>query len=279
MQKTATSVKAIKSELSKVKDSALLIGFLKNKLDLSGDLKKFDGELGSLISSYIKNNGFKGEKGEAKSIYANKNVKNIVLIGLGEQDKFNFDVLSAAIADASKRLRDNAAESFSIYLDSFSNGFNDGELAEKIALSALMGLYKFTDYKTKDKEKIKEIRQITIVTNSGNNFENEINSASVVADAVSKTRDLVNTPPNIATPEYIADYAKELAKRSNLKCAVFDEKQIEKMKMGCFLGVAQGSINKPRLVVLEYNANKGQKPIAVVGKGITFDSGGLNLKP
>src|SRR3989338_9349669 len=122
MQKTATSVKAVKSELSKVKDSALLIGFLKNKLDLSGDLKKFDSELGSIISSYIKNNDFKGEKGEAKSIYVNKSIKSIVLIGLGEEDKYGFDVLSNSIADASKIFRDNGIESFSIFMSSFSNG-------------------------------------------------------------------------------------------------------------------------------------------------------------
>ena len=279
MEKATISVKAVKSELSKIKDNALLVGFFKNKLNLSGDLKILDNEFGNIISSYIRNNDFKGEKGEAKSIYINKNVKNIVLIGLGEENKYSFDVLSASIADISKRLRDNATESFSICLDSFNNGVKDGELVEKIVLSALMGLYKFTEYKTKDKEKIKHIKQITIITNSGNNFEKEINYASVVADAVSKTRDLVNTPPNVASPEYVANYAKELAKKSGLKCTVFDEKQIEKMKMGCFLGVAQGSILKPRLVVLEYNANKSQKPIAIVGKGITFDSGGLNLKP
>ncbi|MBI2653747.1 leucyl aminopeptidase, partial [Candidatus Woesearchaeota archaeon] len=87
-------------------------------------------------------------------------------------------------------------------------------------------------------------------------------------------------PPNIATPQYMAEYAKELSKKYGLRCTVFDEKQIEKMKMGCFIGVAQGSANKPRMVVLEYyGTDKKQKPIAIVGKGVTFDSGGLNLKP
>ncbi|MBI2652600.1 leucyl aminopeptidase family protein, partial [Candidatus Woesearchaeota archaeon] len=171
--------------------------------------------------------------------------------------------------------------SFSIFLNSFNNGkFKEEEVFEKLVLSCLIGLYKFNEFKTKDREKIKHIKQITIITNSNNTFENEIKYASVVADAVTKTRDLVNTPPNIATPEHVAVYAKELAKKSNLKCTVFDEKQIEKMKMGCFMGVAQGSTNKPRLVILEYCGNdKKQKPIAIVGKGVTFDSGGLNLKP
>lgn len=277
----STFIEVLKTELSKVKDNALLIGFFKEKLSLSGELKKLDAELDNIISSYIKNNDFKGEKNESKNIYVNKSIKSIVLTGLGEEDKYNFDVLSNSIADASKRLRDNGAESFSIFMNSFSNGkFKDEETVEKMILGSLIGMYKFTEYKTKDKDKIKNLKQITIVTDSGKNFDKEIKYASVVAEAVNKTRDLVNTPPNVANPEYVAAYARELAKKSGLKCTVFDEKQIEKLKMGCFMGVAQGSSNKPRFIVLEYHgADKKQKPIAIVGKGITFDSGGLNLKP
>lgn len=280
MNMAATSVKVSKTELNNVKDNTLLIGFFEGK-SLGAELRIFDNNLSNIISSYIKNNNFKGEKGEIKNIYVGKNIKNIVLVGLGEEDKFGFDLLSTIIADASKRLRDNGAESFSIFLNSFGQGkFKDEEIFEKIILSALIGMYKFTEYKTKDKNKSKYIKQITIITNSNNNFEKEINYAAIVADAVNKTRDLVNTPPNIATPQYAANYAKELAKSSKLKCAVLDEKQIEKLKMGCFLGVAQGSINKPRLVILEYyGTDKKQKPVAIVGKGVTFDSGGLNLKP
>ncbi len=278
MNKATTSVRVLKTELSKVKDNALLIGFFKDK-SLGAELKIFDNNLKNIISSYIKDNNFKGEKGEIKNIYVNKNTKNIILVGLGEENKFNHDILTTIIADASKRLRDNGTESFSIYSNSFKKN-NERELVEKIALSSLIGLYKFTDYKTKDKDNKKNIKQISIITNSNNNFEKEIKYASMVADAVNKTRDLVNTPPNIATPQYIANYAKNLAIKSKLKCTILDEKQIEKLKMGCFLGVAQGSDKKPILVMLEYyGTDKKKKPIAIVGKGVTFDSGGLNLKP
>ncbi len=281
MGKEATSVKVLNAELSEIKDDALIIGFFKDNSGMNRELRKLDVELGNIISTYIKNNNFKGEKGEIKNIFVNKSIKNIVLAGLGEEEKYGFEVLSSTIADASKRLRDNGTESFGIFLESFNNGKLDGnESAEKIILSCLIGLYRFIEFKTKDKDKIKHIKQITVITNTNNNFANEIKYASVVAEAVNKTRDLVNTPPNIATPEYVANYAKELAKKSNLKCTVLDDKQIGKLKMGCFMGVAQGSANKPRLVVLEYNGtDKKQKPIVIVGKGVTFDSGGLNLKP
>lgn len=281
MESAQTSVRAIKIDLRNLKEGALLIGFFKDKLDLSAELKKLDKGVGNIVSSFIKNNNFKAEKGEIKNIYLNRNIKNIVLVGLGEVKKYSLNVASTVIADASKRLRDNSAESFGVFLDSFSNGkINEEELVKKIILSALMGLYKFTEYKTKDKDKIKHIKQITVITNSNKNFDNEIKYAVIVADAVNKTRDLVNTPPNVATPEFVANYTKEIVKNLGIKTKIFDEKQIEKMKMECFLGVAKGSVLKPRLVVLEYNGtDKKQKPIAIVGKGITFDSGGLNLKP
>ena len=281
MEKTSASVKVLKAELGKVKDNALMIGFFKDKINLTGELKKLDDELSNIISSYIKNNSFRGEKGETRSIYLNKSIKNIILVGLGEENKFSLDVLSAAIADISKKIRDNGAGTFSIHLGSFSNGkFKDEEIVEKIILSSLMGIYKFTEYKTKEKDKIKFIENITLITDSNKNFDNEIKYASIIADAINKTRDFVNTPPNKATPEYVAAYAKQIAKNFGLKAKIFDDKEIEKMKMGCLIAVGQGSVNKPRFVVLEYyGTGKEQKPVAVVGKGVTFDSGGLNLKP
>lgn len=278
------SITALKSDLSKLKDNSLLIGFFKGKLALSPELKEIENEFGNIIGSYIENNSFKGDKGELRSIYAGRNIKNIdikniVLVGLGEENKFSLDILSAIIADASRRLRDNGVESFSIFLNSFTaNRFKDEEAVEKIALSLLMGLYRFLKYKTKEQDNTKLVRQVTIIANKEHSAQ--IRYAEVVADAVSKTRDLVNTPPNIATPQYVAGYAKELAEKLALKCNVLDEKQIKRLKMGCFMGVAQGSAQKPRLVVIEYyGADKKQKPIAIVGKGVTFDSGGLNLKP
>ena len=280
MENGTVSIKAIKSELNKVKDDAVVIGFFKDKTNLSGELKKFDDENGNIASSYIKDMKFKGEKGEIKNIYANKKVKNIVLVGLGEEGKFNTEILSNAIADTAKRIRDSYMESFSLLLNSFKgNKLREEESVEKIVLGIRMGLYNFTDYKTKDKDNKKYLKEVTIITDSSKNFENQLRYALVVGEGVVKTRDLVNLPPNIANTDYIANYAREIAKKSNFKCTVFDEKQIDRMKMGCLSAVGRGSVSKPRLAVLEYNGGGKQKPIALVGKGVTFDTGGYNLKP
>lgn len=278
MEKTTVSVKVSKTELGKIKDSSLIIGFFKENLKLSRELKNFDDANGNILSSYIKDSQYKAEKGEIKSVYINKNIKNVVLVGLGEEKKYTAEILSAVVADASKRLRDNGSGSFSINLKSFTGGLNEENAVEKTALSILIGLYRFTEYKTKDRDNIKYIDGATIITDSSKNFDRQLGYASAVGMAVNKTRDFVNTPPNIATPEYIADYARETARKAGLKCEVFDEKQIEKMGMGCFFAVGRGSVNKPKLVVIRYSGASG-KPVAIVGKGVTFDSGGLNLKP
>ena len=278
MEKTATSVNVLKSDLANIKDNAVLAGFFKDKLSLSSELKKLDNESKGTISSYMKDVSFKGEKGETRIVYLNRKIKHLVLVGLGDESKFGLDVLSSAMADLSRKLRDSSFESFSVLLNTFRGNFSDEDAIEKIVQSVLTGTYKFTEYKTKDKDNLKHLKQVSIIADSNKNFDAQLKYGYAVADAVRKTRELVNTPPNIATPEYIADYAKELAKKNDLKCSVFDEKQIGKMKMGCLEAVGKGSENKPRFVVIEYCGSK-QKPIAIVGKGVTFDTGGYNLKP
>ena len=182
MESIQTSLKVLRADLSKVKDDALLVGFFKDKLNLSSELKKLDDEFNGIVTSCIKDSNFKGEKGEVKNIYVNKNIKNIVLVGLGEENKFNLNILSNIVGDVSKRMRDNGSSSFSIYLNSFGNRkLKNDELVEKIALSSLMGLYKFIEYKTKNEDKIKNIKQITIITDSNNSFEKELKYASIVA--------------------------------------------------------------------------------------------------
>ncbi len=277
MEKVGSSVKISRTKPGAAKSNAVLIGFFKENIKLSPEVKGIDDRYGNLISSYLKNNYFKAEKGEARNLYAGKDIKNIVLVGLGEESKYTLDIVGSVIADCAKKMRDSDIESYSILLSSFaSSGMAENELAEQITIASLMGLYKFTEFKTKDRDKIKYVREINLITEK--NFDKEVNYGMILADAINKTRNLINMPPNIASPEFVAEYARSLAKKSGLKCTIFDERHIMKMKMGCFMGVAQGSAFKPRLAVLEYKGSNA-KPIILVGKGITFDTGGLNLKP
>ncbi|MEK6949352.1 MAG: leucyl aminopeptidase, partial [Nanoarchaeota archaeon] len=275
-------IEVISDKLEEIKGQCLVIAFFEGKLGLSNEISKFDGTINSLISASIKNKDFKAEEGEIKLIYVNANMKYLALLGLGKEEKFNLNKLTDNIAAVSRRIRNAGIKSFAIHLSSLKNkAYEQKEYLEKITQSIILSLYQFLKFKTKDLDKIKNLEKASIIVDK--NILEEANKiameAAIYAEAVNKTRDLVNTPPNIANPVYVAEYAKEVAKKNNLTCTIFDEKQIEKMGMECFMAVARGSANKPRLVILRYKGSGNEKPIVLVGKGITFDTGGINVKP
>ncbi len=276
-------IEVISDNLGEVKDQCLAIAFFEDRLSLNKEISIFDKSINNIISNSIKSRGFKAEKDESKLCYTNnKNLSCIALLGLGKENDFSLSKLMDAIGKLSKKLRASDIKSFSLYLGSFENkSFEHSIYLEKIVKGILLALYQFTKYKTKDLEKIKSIDKISLIVDKKllNASKKVVEESVVYSEAVNKTRDLVNTPPNIATPKYVADYALKLAKENKLKCTILDEKQIEKLGMGCLMAVAKGSANKPRIAVLEYNGNGKEKPIVLVGKGVTFDTGGYNLKP
>lgn len=272
------------SKLDEIKDKCIVLSFFEDNLKLSPEIEKFDKNFSNIISNSIKNKEFKAEESEVKTFYANtEKVSHIALLGLGKENAFTLNKLMCAVSNLSKKLRSSDIKTFSVFLDSFKNkNYDDSFYIEKITQAITLSLYQFTKFKTKDLDKIKEVDKVTILINNANKLKNLIKiseESSIFAEAVNKTRDLVNTPPNVATPEYIANYAKETARKNNLKCAILDENEIEKLGMGCLMAVAKGSSNKPRIFVLEYNGKSNEKPIVLVGKGITFDTGGINVKP
>jgi len=269
-------------KLDQIKDQCLVLSFFEDKLKLNNDLKKLDNSVSNLITNSIKNKDFKAEKDEVKTLYINNNIKYIALLGLGKEKDFNLNKLMEIVSNLSKKLRGLNIKSFTVDINSFKNkNFNQNIYLEKLTQAIILSLYQFNQFKTKDLDKIKKLDNVNIIIDKKdlNKSKNIVNEAIIYAAAVNKTRDLINTPPNIATPEYVANNAIETAKKNNLKCTILDEKQIEKLGMGCIMAVAQGSVHKPRIFILEYNGNGKEKPIVLVGKGITFDTGGLNIKP
>ena len=146
--------------------------------------------------------------------------------------------------------------------------------AAALAEGALLGAYAFTEYKSKPAKAT--LRTITLATTSGTRAD--LRRAGIVAEAVNLTRDLVNTPPNDLYPQTFAQRAAELAGARGLAVEVLDERALKRGKYGGILGVGQGSSRPPRLVRISYRPKRARGHVALVGKGITFDSGGLNLK-
>lgn len=275
-------IRVISQKLEAVKDDCLAIAFFEDKLRLSDALGSLDKSLNNAISNSIKNKDFKAEKNEVKILYVDRGIKYLALLGLGKEKCFSLNKLMDTTSNLSKKIRNSGIKGFSLFLDSFRNkNYGHDAYLEKITQAIALSLYRFIKFKTRDLDKIKSIKEVTIISDNKNLRDSEkiVNEASIYAEAVNKTRDLINTPPNIATPDYVANAAIDTGKKNGIKCTIFDEKQIEKLGMGCMMAVAQGSANKPRIFVLEYNGNGNEKPIVLVGKGVTFDTGGINIKP
>ncbi|HLC86622.1 MAG TPA: leucyl aminopeptidase [Candidatus Nanoarchaeia archaeon] len=259
--------------VEELQTEALVIGVYE-KLD-NLDFDKYNAISDGLLDELIKNKEFQGKFGKFSMLRLKGNIKRLVLVGLGKRDEFNLAKAREISGKTAVYVRDNNIKEFSFVLFDDLNPFDS-------AFSAVEGvrlaLYYFTDFKTQNLDEIKKIERLTIIA-SGNNFieiDNAIKESLVITDSVCYVRDLQNRPSNVVTPTYLANEAVSLAKKFSLKCIVFEKKDLKKFGMGGILAVNRGSDHPPKLIILEYNG--GKETICLVGKGITFDSGGISLK-
>jgi leucyl aminopeptidase len=225
----------------------------------------FDGGLDGLKDA-AKANNFSGRERELLVTYEGK--RRFIVAGLGKKDKFNTEKLRRAAASAAQRARTLDLAEISAVPPAGDRAENAQAVVEGIALA----LYEYKRFKSRNNKPLK----LHTVRVDGD--ADAIRRGEIYARATCLTRDLVNDPPSVCTPRYLAEAAKRIAKKG-VGIRVFDEKQIAKLKMGGLQGVAIGSTEPARFVHLTYKARGARKTIALVGKGITFDSGGLCLKP
>lgn len=153
------------------------------------------------------------------------------------------------------------------------------ELGELMAVNFEMANYEFDKYKTLGKDEQVHVKEVNLL-GAGEGIEQGIKKGQIIGAEVNATRTLSNTPPGLMTPKSLAQAAKVAAKKTKAKVTVLGRKEMQKLKMGAILGVAQGSAEEPQFIIAEYFGDKKtENPVVLVGKGVTFDSGGLNLKP
>lgn len=161
--------------------------------------------------------------------------------------------------------------------------YNDAEIAEACAIGALMGAFSFNKYLTPPKDGWKDIETFYLIADKKHGaraLTEGLRRGAIIGAEVNATRALANTPGGAMTPTLLAQEAERSVKGLPIRVTILDEKEMRKLGMGCVLGVAQGSSEKPRFIIMEYlKGKKGDKPLVLVGKGVTFDTGGLNLKP
>ncbi|MFX0133429.1 MAG: leucyl aminopeptidase [Candidatus Hodarchaeota archaeon] len=261
----------------------LVIGIYENIEDSKHLIDEIDTKLGGFIKERIEIGDFKGKMGQISTIYTHSKIpaKRILLIGLGKKEDLDYEKIRRVNGIAIKKIRDSGVKKYKIWLmGSEKPDLKVEEIAQAISEGALLGNYKFYRHKTEKLDEIKLVEEFSVVYNSLiDEIKQGIRSGQIIAEATNFSKDLTNEPANIATPTYIAEQAKKMADELGIKCNIYGEKEIEEMKMGSFLSVAKGSNEPCKLVVLDYNPNANLETIVLIGKGITFDTGGISIKP
>jgi len=272
-------------KITALKSNALIF-FLTDKFDFDGELKAFAKERYPHLQEFMKRFEFTGKKDQVLAAPLVDSGTNYcgVFVGLGKKDgkTIPVEVYRRALATALRKATSYKCETVALQLpDPKLFGLTITDLVKETVTIANMTNYHFADYLDADKKK-KELFEITLCVDKSHKEKatEGISQGEIISTAVNKTRHWVDLPPSHLTPEILATKGKEIAKKSGLKYTVFNEKQVIEMGMGGLAGVSRGSHEDCQLVIMEYTPKKKNVPtIAIVGKGITFDSGGLSIKP
>ena len=268
------TIKTTKRSYRDIESELLIVGLFQDK-ELSTQLKSLDKTIENQLSHAIQLDEFKGKKDSRLAIYGSQSIKRILLVGLGTQKNYTTD-RARSIASTLTRYADGLkVASFTVDGDSLS--LKKNTMAQAFTEGLILGSYRFNDYKTKEDDNTRA----DSVMFYGNVDKKSLEKGRVLGESVCYSRDLGNHPANILTPTYLSKEAERIAKDSpKMECHIFDLKELKKMGMGAFYGVAQGAKEPAKMIIVEYKGGKkAQKPIALVGKGLTFDSGGISLKP
>ncbi len=269
--------------LIKVDAEALAVPVFKGEKADNEFLRELDKAAGGLISAVIKTEEFAAKEGETAYFPApgrGLKAERLLLIGCGERKDYKSRQISQMAGTAARFLRSKNAKTIAIA----PRADEDVErVAQYVISGAVMGLFEPDKYRTKDKEK-REIKRFEVVIEGADKgaLQRGVERGRIIGESTNFTRDMSNEPGGFMTPTIMAQKAKEVAKEFGLEFDALDQKQMEKLGMGSLLGVSAGSDQPPKLIVLKYTPSRKQKTnglLALVGKGITFDSGGISLKP
>jgi leucyl aminopeptidase len=264
-------------------EEVLFVPTLKDAKAIDGLIKSFDYEDEVDVSSRLRKENFKGNKGQLFIIHDDKQV--VVFIGTGQAKKLSSEDIRQTAGYIIAYLKKYKASKIGLVAKHWLKGSSDiNLLAQSLAEGINLANYNFDKYKKTDKESIKvDIKEIYVylLTSQKIKFTKGWELGKSLAEGTILARDLVNEPAGTVTPQFLADTAKAIAKNNkNITVKILEEEAIKKLKMNAFLSIAKGSEEKPKFIHLIYKpTGKAKDKIALVGKGLTFDSGGLNIKP
>tara|TARA_B100001146_G_scaffold222616_1_gene235372 strand:- start:495 stop:2111 length:1617 start_codon:yes stop_codon:yes gene_type:complete len=295
--KAKKSTKAVKStglkidvqsaDIIGIDTPALVVNLFRGVKKPGGATGAVDKALGGVITQLIEDGEIKGSTGETTLIHTLGKIKpsRVLVAGLGTQDKFDVQVVRRVSAEVVRFLRRKGISSAATIAHGAGIGGLDPQLSgQAIAEGAHLGLYKFGTYLTKNSDSTNEFEHLTVVESDkirAKAIDAGIQLGSTVAKASITARNMVNEPANHMTPSRMAEAAQKVASDQGLKIEIMENAQMKNMGMGAFMGVAQGTDEPAKLIVLRYDGDpeSPENNLGLIGKGITFDTGGISLKP
>lgn len=269
-----------KGSIQKSKADTIIVNLFEGVKSPGGATGAVDQAVDGAISELIANGDLTGKAGEVGVVYprAAMNAKRILIVGLGSQDDFNLEGVRQAAAVAILRARAlNAKEVATIVHGAGIGGLKVVDAAQAMVEGSLLALY---EYEKDDDEGIEAITIVEFEKGKIKKIDKGVEVGTAVVAGATLARDLVNMPPNIATPKKLAKAATKIAEDNNMGLLIGGRKWAAKHNMGAFLAVAKGAGFPPKFIVMEHNGHREDLPtIVLVGKGITFDTGGISLKP
>ena len=269
----------------KQRSACVVVGvFEPRKLSVAGEI--IDHVSGRYLSELIRRGDMEGRLGSTLLVPRVPGIlaDRVLLVGLGKERDFRENEYQKAVASAVRTLNETGAFDASIFLTDLP--VKRRELRWRIriaAMAARAALYRFDLMKSKHDDVRRPLRKLTFsVSRRGELADGELalKQGLAIAEGTNLAKTLGNLPANVCTPGYLAQQAAELATAHQLKLEVLERVDMEKLGMGAFLSVARGALEPPKFIVLEYRrGNQSDKPVVLIGKGITFDTGGISLKP
>ena len=243
---------------------------------LTGAAEAVDKTLGGALSDVLTSGEIKGKLAEHALVHAkDQSFRRVLLVGLGDAEKFEPYMLARYAGAAVRYLGRRGISEIAIALPPQASG-DETTCASFVAEGAIAATFETSTYQG-DPEKRVKMESVTVL---GTGLEAGIKRGTILGEAVNLARRLALTPANDMTPTHLADEATKSSKEVGLEVEIFDEARARKENMGSFLSVAAGSAQPPKFIIMRYNGNPGSKELlALVGKGITFDTGGISLKP
>jgi leucyl aminopeptidase len=270
------------------KAELIVVNLFEGVTEPGGATHAVDQAVGGRIREVLSWGDFRGKLNETTLLYPAEGfpAKRLLIVGLGKQDEFDLDKVRQVSATAARKARSlGMTEYATIVHGAGAAGLDAADAAQALAEGTCLSQYRFTRHRTetaalKDEVELETVHVVVFSAELVATIEQGVRAGEAIAAAVNWVRDLVNQPANYATPSILAEEALRMAEATGLSFQALGPAEMRELGMGALLGVAQGSVQEPRLIILEHNPGRTQDaPVVLVGKGITFDSGGISLKP